>query len=150
MSQRLALVVLAALLAVPLAFTAYAAADHGPTSLSSPAGFATDVPSGKSGDWKFMANFPMGPGTISALGTDAEVFVRDGKKHVVVGSMTLGFRIFRYDEVSRAVKPTPVADYPSATPCGGISNVAAIAANKNENDRDASDTLGIAGRTTCR
>lgn len=119
-------------------------ADHVPIGVSSPQGFPTDHPyptNGSSGQWRFVANFPMGPGTMQPLGTDVERFVRDGKVHVIVGSMTLGFRIFRYDSFAGTSGPVPVSDYASAFGCPNATPDALIQ-NKVEGDEDLSDAIG--------
>lgn len=119
-------------------------ADHIPSGASAPSGFPTDVPypvNGSSGSWTFIANFPMGPGTEQQLGTDVETFVRGGKTHVVIGSMTLGFRIFRYESLSLQSKPVPVADFSSAFGCPNATPEALIQ-NKVEGDEDLSDAIG--------
>lgn len=119
-------------------------ADHVPVPASAPAGFPADQPypvNGRSGEWRFVANFPMGPGTVAPLGTDVERFVRGGKIHTIVGSMTLGFRVFRYDLLSLTSRPVPVSDYSSAFGCPNATPEALIA-NKVEGDEDLSDAIG--------
>ena len=108
MLKRLSIVIAAVLVPVPLVWATAALGDHAPATLSSPVGIPTDTPVGKSGDWSYVGNFPMGPGIMQELGSDAETFVRGGKRHTIVGSMTLGFRLFRYDDLG--AKPVPVAD----------------------------------------
>lgn len=120
-------------------------ADHVPPGSSASQGFPTDSPypvNGRSGEWRFVANFPMGPGTVQPLGTDVEVFTRNGKVHVLVGSMTLGFRIFRYDSFALTAKPVPVTDYASALGCPNATPEALIQ-NVVEGDRDLSDAIGV-------
>lgn len=138
--RGLTAVVLVLLLGLP----AVIYADHLPSGSSAGQGFPTDVPypvNGRSGEWRFIANFPMGPGTVQPLGTDVEVFTRGGRSHVLVGSMTLGFRIFRYDAFGWNSKPVPVTDYASAAGCPNATPEALIR-NVVEGDRDLSDAIG--------
>jgi hypothetical protein len=128
--------------AAALVLTTPAAADHVVTNAATPTGYPADEPAASSGDWKFLGNFSMGPAAMQELGTDVELFTRDGKTHAIVGSMTLGFRLFRYDDVSAA--PAALGDYASAFPCT-LFGPATIIQNKVENDRDVSDTASIAG-----
>jgi hypothetical protein len=132
---------LAATVAV-LAIATPAAADHVVTDAATPTGYPADTPVARTGEWSFLGNFSMGPSGMQELGTDVELFTRDGKPHTIVGSATLGFRLFRYDDVG--AKPIPLGDYASAFPCA-IFGPATIIQNKLEGDEDVSDTLAISG-----
>src|SRR5687768_12836560 len=119
-------------------------ADHVPTDVGGPQGFPTDTPVSSSGDWQFLTNFPMGPGETQELGTDVEIFQRDGKTYALIGSMTIGFRIFEWAGFAADTPPTPTSDYSSAFPCTG-SAPATIIENIADGDRDMNDTLSVGG-----
>ena len=143
--MRARLLVVVSILVVGLVATGAAHADHAGNQVSGPVGLPADVPFSKSGDWTFVGNFPMGPGAVTPLGTDVETFVRDGKTYAIVGSMTVGFRLFRYDALSPTTRPVPVSDYSSAFPCTALNLIPALLGNKIENDEDLTDTLAPVG-----
>lgn len=107
-------VVLAATLGLILIGGPGAFADHVPPGVGSPAGLPADVPALTVGDWRFVKNFPAGPGPDPPLGVDWEPFTRDGRRYVVGSSMTMGLTVF---DVTDPLAPQRVADYASAFGC---------------------------------
>lgn len=96
MSRRLIMLVVA--FSFLLLGSRAALADHVPTNLGSPVGFPADDPSLKIGDWRFVKNFPAGPGAVTPLGVDWDTFTRDGRRYFVASSMTMGLTVIDVTE----------------------------------------------------
>jgi hypothetical protein len=146
--RKIPIITAAALAALALFAAGGAQADHVLVNVGGPQAIFADVPypvNGSSGEWKWLANFPMGVGPEQPLGTDVETFVRNGKIHAIIGSMTLGFRLFRYEGFSLSSKPTPLGDYASAFPCNEVATSVLLNLVHSDEEEDVSDTLSIGG-----
>jgi hypothetical protein len=146
--RTISIITAAGLAALALFAAGGAQADHVLVNVAGPQVILADSPypvNGSSGEWKWLANFPMGVGPEQPLGTDVETFVRDGKLYAVIGSMTLGFRLFRWDNFSLSSKPTPLGDYASAFPCNEVATSVLLNLVHSDEEEDVSDTLSIGG-----
>lgn len=108
-----------------------ARADHIPTNIGTPLGLPADAPLLEVGDWRFVANFPAGPGAELPLGVDWQPFTRDGKRYVVASSMTMGLTVF---DVTDPNDPQRVSDYSSSFGCPHADAVFAADVVQNGDD----------------